>query len=428
MTERRTSEPDLSRRAFLSNGSKLAAAGGLAGLGACRDGSPERANTPDAVEQDPDAPQDPQSLDVEVPGKDGLRVLNDRPINAETPAHLLDDEVTPSNRMFVRNNGLHFPVDENDIDAWTLEIAGESCDRPQTFSVAELRERFEAVTLQLTIECAGNGRAEFSPRPSGNQWTTGAVACPEWTGVRVRDVLAECGVAEDAVYLAYEGADAHLSGRSDKQPISRGVPIAKALEPESLIAFEMNGEPLPVLHGRPLRLVTGGWPASTCGKWLRRLLIRDRVHDGAKMAAPSYRVPRYPVAPGTKVPDGDMMIIGSMPVKSLITAPESGTTQRVDASFEVRGHAWAGDLGVARVDLSTDFGATWIETELRAPANRLAWQHFRHSIRFDAPGYYELWARATDQEGRAQPMVLPGWNPKGYLNNACHRIAVRVEA
>jgi hypothetical protein len=121
-----------------------------------------------------------------------------------------------------------------------------------------------------------------------------------------------------------------------------------------------------------------------------------------------------------------MCIIESMPVKSLVTHPRSGVEHPAVQPLALRGHAWAGDRAVARVDLTLDFGQTWRPTRLRPPANRLAWQHWSAELRFPTPGYYEVWARATDSEGRAQPMLLPGWNPRGYLNNACHRIAVRA--
>ncbi|MEM7081123.1 MAG: sulfite oxidase [Pseudomonadota bacterium] len=356
--------------------------------------------------------------------KSALRVLNDRPLNAECPAHLLDDIVTPTRHLFVRNNGL-LPKSMN-ADNWSLQVKGESCLRPTSFSIRELKERFTTVTLALQLECGGNGRSEFRPRASGNQWSTGAIGCPKWTGVRLKEVLEYCGVSDDAVYVAYEGADRHLSGDPNKKVISRGVPVAKALEAESLIAFELNGKPIDPLHGAPLRLVLGGWPGSVSGKWLTTLLVRDRVHDGPKMQGYSYRVPCDPVAPGTQVAEQDMCIIESMPVKSLITFPRSGSTAPHNKRFRVRGKAWAGDFKVDAVHTSCDFGATWQQAELAAPDNRLAWQAWQADVRLPSTGYHEIFVRATDEMGRAQPMLLPGWNPKGYLNNACHRIAVQA--
>ncbi|MBT8473594.1 MAG: hypothetical protein KJN99_13380 [Marinicaulis sp.] len=154
--------------------------------------------------------------------------------------------------------------------------------------------------------------------------------------------------------------------------------------------------------------------------------MRDRVHDGAKMGGQSYRTPIYPVAPGVDVPDSDMKIIESMPVKSLITAPQTGARISLGHRLEVRGHAWAGDRAVAAMDVSTDFGATWTPADLTPPANRFAWQRWHADIAFDEPGYYEIWARATDDAGVMQPATQPGWNPRGYLNNLQHRIAVFV--
>jgi len=366
------------------------------------------------------------SESFEIPGKEGLVVLNDRPVNAETPAHLLDDRVTSAKHLFVRNNGIP-PVTTNiDPDAWELEFGGESIAREIKMTVAELKAQFDHYTYQLQLECGGNGRSEFVPPASGNQWSNGAIGCPEWTGVRLKDVLKHVGVKDDAVYVAYHGADLHASGDASKVPISRGVPVAKALEDETLIAWAMNGEDIPPMNGYPLRLVCAGWPGSVSGKWLKKIVVRNQVHDGPKMTGTSYRVPCNPVAPGTTVPDDEMCIIESMPVKSLVTFPKSGITHAMGEKLAVRGHAWAGDLEVAEVHVSVDFGATWKKAALEAPANRFAWQHWNAEVDFPEIGYYEVWARATDSAGRAQPMVLPGWNPKGYLNNACHRIAVQV--
>ncbi len=362
-----------------------------------------------------------------LPGKSGLTVLNDRPVNAETPAHLLDDKVTPAARLFVRNNGIP-PAQVAQPDRWTFELAGESCVETKSLTLAELKANFEHHTLQLQIECGGNGRSEFYPPARGTQWTTGAIGCPEWTGVRLRDVLEYCGIKDNAVYVAYEGADLHLSGDTAKRPISRGVPLHKALEHESMIVWAMNGEPLPLLHGYPLRMLCAGWPASVSGKWLTKIMIRDRVHDGEKMLGQSYRVPCKPVAPGTSVADEDMCIIESMPVKSLMTYPKSGVSHAAGAPLDIRGHAWAGDQSVAEILTSIDFGATWQVAKIEKAANRLAWQHWSASVDFPGPGYYEVWARAVDSNGNSQPVILPGWNPRGYLNNACHRIAVGVTA
>ncbi len=365
--------------------------------------------------------QDPYQLFSKHPD---MVLLNDRPWNMEAQAHLLNDIVTPADRMFIRNNGL-IP---NNIDpsTWTLTIDGESVREPKTYTLAELKSRFRKYTHQLTLECGGNGRSEFNPPAKGNQWTIGAVSCAEWSGLRLADLLDDVGILDSAVYVGYYAADDHLSRDPNKEPISRGIPMAKALQPETLVAYEMNGENIPLAHGHPLRLVAGGWPASASGKWINRLAIRDQVHDGEKMGGSSYRVPCEPVAPGTIVADEDMCIIESMPVKSLITTPKTGAIISEGATLAAGGHAWAGELEVKSMEYSIDFGATWQPCELAAPANRLAWQRWQADIQFPEKGYYEVWSRATDEKGTSQPMVLPGWNPKGYLNNACHRIAIMV--
>jgi DMSO/TMAO reductase YedYZ molybdopterin-dependent catalytic subunit len=244
--------------------------------------------------------------------------------------------------------------------------------------------------------------------------------------VRLRDVLDDVGLLESARYIGYHSADLHLSRDPGKEPISRGVPLAKAMQDETLIAFSMNGKDIPLIHGFPLRLVAGGWPASASGKWVHTISVRDRVHDGEKMGGSSYRIPCDPVAPGSVVEDEDMWIIESMPVKSHITFPRSGAVIKKGMPLRIRGHTWAGEDEVSRVDYSLDFGTSWKPCKLERPANRLAWQHFEAAVQLPGNGYYEVWARATDAQGQAQPMVLPGWNPKGYLNNACHRIAIKV--
>lgn len=362
---------------------------------------------------------------VKIPGKnDELIVLNDRPINAETPPHLLDDSLTPNELFFVRNNGL--PPTEIDVDNWTLTIKGEAAKQEKTYTLQQLKSQFKNYTLNLTLECGGNGRKEFNPPAKGNQWGTGAVGCAQWTGVRLKDVLQDVGIKPEAVYIGYYGKDTHLSGNKDKTPISRGVPMTKAMEVESLIAWSMNGENIPLLNGHPLRLVFGGYPASCSGKWLSQIVIRNQVHDGPKMGGQSYRIPCDPVAPGSKVTDDQMCIIENMPVKSLITFPKSGAMIKTDQALPIRGHAWTSAQGINMVEYSIDFGKSWKRCTLKKAANRYAWQDFSTTINFPKPGYYEVWARATDSNNDRQPMILPGWNPKGYLNNACHRIAIKV--
>lgn len=404
-----------SRRSFL-RGTGLSAFGAMLGMTIPFERYLPAGIVPVALAQDTGA-------DL-MSGKPGLTIMSDRPLNAETPAALLDDDITPYDRMFVRMNGLapQSALDGN-AEGWTLTIDGE-VETPLTLTLDDLKSQFENVTRALWVECGGNGRAFFQPGASGNQWTMGAVGCPEWTGVRLADVLKAAGVKPSAVYTGHYGNDVHLSGDPEKLTISRGAPIEKAMQEDAIIAWAMNGEPIPALHGFPLRVIVPGYPGSASQKYLTRIWVRDQVHDGEKMTGYSYRLPAYPVAPGTEVPEEDMVIMTVMPVKSLITFPETGVEVASGTPTELRGHAWCGKGDVASVHVSTDFGATWQEAELSAPPNRFAWQRWRADVTLPQAGYYEVWARATDADGVSQPPVSPGWNPRGYGNNIQHRIAL----
>ncbi|TRW97875.1 sulfite oxidase [Paracoccus sp. M683] len=410
-----TDTPSAGRRSFLKT-TGLTTLGAMLGMSVPFERNLTAGFIPAALAQD-------TGLDL-MTGKQGLVVLGDRPLNAETPPHLLDDDITPYDRLFVRMNGLvpQSALDQN-AEGWTLTVDGE-VDTPLQLSLDDLQSRFETVTRQLVIECGGNGRAFFQPGTSGNQWTFGAVGCPEWTGVRLADVLNAAGVKSSAVYTGHYGNDVNLDGDETKEVISRGVPIEKALQEDAIIAWQMNGAPLEPLHGFPLRLIVPGFPASASQKYLNRIWVRDKEHDGAKMTGASYRIPAYPVAPGTEVPDEDMVVLMDMPVKSIITFPETGSEVTVGEETEVRGHAWCGKGDVASVQYSLDFGQTWQDAQLDPPPNRFAWQRWRARLTLPQHGYYEVWARAVDQDGIGQPPLSPVWNPRGYGNNIQHRIAL----
>ena len=353
-----------------------------------------------------------------------LSILNDKPWNVETPAHLLDDDLTPADKMFIRNNG--FLPEKINSSTWMLTIAGESARQEKKYSLTDLKATFQEVSYNVTLECGGNGRHEFNPPAKGNQWTTGAVSFAKWTGFRLKDILNHVGIKDDAVYIGYYARDKHLSKDPKKNPISRGVPFQKAMSDEVIIAYKMNDEPIPIFHGQPVRLIAPGYPASASGKWIDRIVIRNIIHDGTKMLT-GYRVPKKSVQPGTKVEYEDMKIIESMPVKSLITYPKTGAMLKGKTTLSLRGKAWAGEQKVREMHVSINFGSTWIACSLNESPNLGAWQTWETKVDFPQKGYYEVWAKATDSKWHtSQPMIVPGWNPKGYLNNACHRIAVKV--
>ena len=355
--------------------------------------------------------------------KNDLTILNDRPINAETPPHLLDDPITPTNRHFVRNNGIMPDLSSNEISNWKLRIEG-NVKNPKIYSIKDLKNNFEVITKSLQLECGGNGRAFFEPPALGNQWSYGAISCSEWTGVRLSDVIKSSGIKPSSIYTGHYGADLHLSGNTNKNALSRGVPIKKALDANNIIAFAMNNEEIPLIHGSPLRLICPGWPGSTSQKWLNKIELLDHVHDGTKMTGKSYKVPKLPVKPGEKVDISALKIIESMPIKSLITFPKTGLRHN-SHNLNIRGHAWAGDKQVKEVRISIDYGATWIKANLSNPVNKYAWQNWGLNLNFPSKGYFEIWSRAIDENNISQPFDI-SWNPKGYLNNSVHRIYINI--
>lgn len=359
---------------------------------------------------------------AEIEGKPGMIVHNERPINGEYPPHLLNEDVTPINRHFVRNNGL-VPerAEKQDPQGWTLTIDGE-VQKPLKLNLDELMQ-MPSVTIQACIECGGNGRATFDPPVRGNPWNRGAIGCSEWTGVRLKDLLQKAGLKEDAVYTGHYGEDPPIG---QAEPFSRGIPIDKAMEEHTIVAYKMNGKPLHPLNGYPARIVVPGWIGSASEKWLERIWIRNQVHDAAKMQGYSYRNPKYPVVPGTQPPKEDMEILTAWIIKSLITKPAADSKFNTGDRIDVRGHAWAGEDKVDKVMVSTDYGINWKKAKLTKPADKYAWYHFDTDVKFDGKGYHEIWARAFDNKGNAQPFRQP-WNPKGYLGNVIHRVPVLID-
>ncbi|MYF99101.1 sulfite oxidase [Candidatus Poribacteria bacterium] len=357
---------------------------------------------------------------AELPKSDML-VHTESPFNGEFAPHYLNDYVTPTERHFVRNNsGIPERAINYDLNGWKLIIDGE-VHKELALSMEDLQQ-FPQVTMEVVLECAGNGRSLFDPEVSGTPWQRGAIACSEWTGVRLRDVLQEAGLKPSAVYTGNYGEDIPNDG---SEPFSRGIPIEKAMDENTLIALEMNGEVLPAAHGFPARLIVPGWIGSAMQKWINRIWVRDQVHDSEKMIGYSYRIPKYPIEPGNKPPIEDMQIATAWRVKSLITQPQSHMEFNTGTPINIRGHAWAGENHIEKVLVSTNFGVHWQETQLILPSNRYAWYHWETELNLTNKGYYEIWARAYDDEGNTQPFIQP-WNPKGYLGNVIHRLPVFI--
>jgi sulfite oxidase len=355
--------------------------------------------------------------------KPELVLLDTLELNAETPAHLLDDDITPVARLFARNTGAMPALSAAALAGWTLTVDG-CVTTPRAWTIAALQREFETVSETAVIECAGNGRA-FFPDPAGTvMWRHGAVGCVRWTGVRLGDLLRSCEALPEAVYTGHHSPDIYLDGSGPA--ISRGLPIAKALAPETLVAFALNGEPLPVLHGGPLRLVAPGYPGASFQKWIARVEVRDREHDGERMMDGHYRMPRAPLRYGEPFDHHGFEVITDMPVKSLVTAPRDGFSAPPGEPLRVRGHAWSGHTPVAKVELSFDGGGSWRAANLASAPDRFAWRRFEFTLDNPPRGSIEIVARATDANGRAQPMQSVPWNPRGYLNNVVHRVRGRI--
>lgn len=336
-----------------------------------------------------------------APGKEALIVRSLRPPDYETPVELLDSWITPVEHFYVRS---HLPVPPAlEADAWTLQVEGEVAT-PLSLTLDEIR-RMPATTLTVTLECAGNGRAFFDPPVAGVQWTKGAVGTARWTGVRLADVLKRAGVRPAGKFVLMNGADRALGSMQD---YIRQVPMDKAMHPDTLIAYEMNGQPIPALHGFPLRAIVPGWEGAYSMKWLTTLRVIDREFDGFWVAT-AYRYPVKQVAPGAAVDPKDMAPLTGLAVKSLITKPLDGATI-APGKIEVAGFAWAGEASISKVEISSDNGATWQPARLTGENARYTWRRFEAQVNAARPESLLIMSRATDSNGRTQP-IAPPWNP-----------------
>ena len=353
-----------------------------------------------------------------APGKEKLLVRSLRPPDYESPVALLDSWITPVEHFYVRS---HLPVPPGlDGATWTLSIEGE-VNAPISMTLDELR-KLPSTTITTTLECAGNGRAFFDPPVAGIQWSKGAVGTARWTGVRMADVLKRAGVKSTARFVHMNGADRPLGTMPD---FVRQLPIDKAMHADTVIAFDMNGQPISPLHGFPLRAIVPGWEGAYSVKWLTNLRVADRESDSFWVAT-AYRYPVRRVAPGATVDPKDMGPLTGLVVKSLITRPLDAVTV-APGKVDVAGFAWAGEADISRVDISTDYGASWQQARLTGEQAKYAWRRFEYTFEASRPESYLILSRATDSQGRAQPMSPP-WNPSGYLWNAPDSVRIEVKA
>jgi DMSO/TMAO reductase YedYZ molybdopterin-dependent catalytic subunit len=335
--------------------------------------------------------------------------------NHATPLEALRWDVTPVGLHYLLT---HFDIPDVDVSRWRLEVAG-LVERELALSLEEIRAR-PAVEQVVTMECAGNGRALIEPHVVNQPWLLEAVGTARWTGTPLAPLLEECGITERATDVVFRGLDRGVQG-GEEHDYARSLPLAEALRDDVILAYEINGVPLPPQHGFPVRLLVPGWYGMTSVKWLARIELADAPHDGYQMRR-AYRLRQHPDEEGDP--------LSRIAVRSLLVPPGIpeylSRSRIVEAGRHVlRGRAWSGQGEVVGVDVSTDGGATWAPAELEPAAlGRWAWRAW--SFPWDAVlGEHELCCRARDDAGNEQPLE-PQWNLGGYANNAVQRVHVTV--
>jgi sulfite oxidase len=344
------------------------------------------------------------------------------PFNAETGlAALAEDSVTATDAFYVRGHGA---VPEIDPAAWRLHVHG-AVERELDLSLATLREAFREREVTATLQCAGNRRAgliAIREIPGEAPWGPGATGTATWSGIALADVLALAGPLRQGAHVGFDGADV-CPEATPAQRFGGSIPLDKACRREVLLAWAMNGEPLPAIHGAPLRAVVPGYIGARSVKWLERIEVRSKPWQGYFQHVAYRLLP----ADGTPGP-GAGMPLGLVALNSDVLSPANGETVAA-GPVEVRGYAFAGgERHVARVDVSLDGGANWSQAQLLEDLGPWAWRHWRITIDL-APGEHEILVRAWDSSAATQPEDEAAlWNPKGYVNNARPRVRVRVRA
>lgn len=370
--------------------------------------------------RDSAAPGDTTVL-VRAPGKKPLKLLTERPYNLETPLQYFKEDLTPNDVFFVRWHLSQLPqaVDE---DSFRLRVYGDVA-RPLALSMYDLRTKFPAHKVVALCQCAGNARSCFRPRVAGAQWVNGGMGNAEWTGVKLKDILSAAGASPRARFVAFNGLDEPpLATVPD---FEKSLELEHAMDGEVMIAYEMNGAPLPLLNGYPLKLVVPGWYATYWVGMLSEIRVQADSFKGFWMAK-AYMVPKG-VSNGDERPDSlarDMEPISRMDVRSIFVAPEPGTALPVGGTYEVEGLAFDGGDSITKVEVSTDRGQTWHEARLGPFLGRYSWRRWHWSFRAARPGRAELLVRATNAAGDTQPWRQ--WNRSGYMRNEIESLQLRI--
>lgn len=358
-----------------------------------------------------------------LPGKLGLRRLTHRPPNYETPLSAFRSVLTANRSFFVRYH--HAVIPEVDPSTYRLAVTGPGVTEPLSLDLAALRAEFTPVDLVAVCQCSGNRRGLFQPPVPGLQWGHGAMGNARWRGVRLADVLARAGLKLSAVEILIDAADAApLEGTPD---FVKSLPRSKALHPDTLLAFEMNGEPLPPSNGFPVRLVVPGWTATYWIKHVTRIEALETPATGFWMSS-AYRLPRSTFPLIERFPSqesGERAPVTEIAVNSLITAPAAD--ERIRSSTVLEGLAWDAGHGVDRVEISFDRGVSWRQAQLGESLGRYSFRPWSFRLDDRPPGRCEIWARAANRTGQTQvEEAIP--NPSGYQHNAFHRIVCEIVA
>lgn len=340
-----------------------------------------------------------------------MRIMSEKPLNAETPVANMQSWIT-SNAVFFKRNQEVIMASPVALESWRLSIQG-LVKQAIEISFTDILS-IPKLEVANTLECSGNGRSLLQEKASGNPWTIGGVGNAIWGGVRLSDVLERAGITPEAKHVAFEGLDNPLAAGTKK--FIRSIPLEKAMH-STILAYEMNGEPLPLEHGYPLRALALGWTGANCVKWLSKISLLDQPVAGYFMDKV------YRVFQKGETPESGKLVT-AIPLKSIITSPETGATFSRGVVI-VRGAAYAGEADIVSVEVSVDDGATWHAAEFIGPHERYAWRRWEYTWRVSEPGEYSVLARATDDNGQVQPMSA-SWNVLGYGNNGSHEHAITV--
>lgn len=358
-----------------------------------------------------------------LPGKKPLIKRTFRPPNIETPLIYFNELFTPNDAFFVRYHLTNLP--KVNAQEWKLKIGGDSVQRPIEFSLQELKRSFEQIEIAAVNQCAGNRRGLVQPHAPGIQWGYGAMGNARWRGVRLKDVLHRAGIKKNALEVVADGADTGvIAGLPD---FVKSLPLWKAIDENTLIAFAMNGEPLPHWHGFPARLVVPGWTATYWMKHLHSINVISKPFDGFWMKT-AYRVPKsaFPMLDkfDSQASDANTPVT-EITVNSLITNIEDGQKFNPGQSLKVKGVAWDGGQGIERVEVSIDDGKSWRQAELKEDYGRFSWRQWGFQFKLQEQGSLSLMVRAKNRIGATQPMQLIQ-NPGGYHHNRMQKLKIII--